>query len=106
MRHTAPWPAITVALPTFWGAVAIWNVSSILYGATWWVSLGTIAGGARRGQRIADAIEVNQPTIRRVRKQYVEQELEAALNRRMPRRPPQKLSGEHVAHLVALACSV
>lgn len=63
-------------------------------------------GPAWTDQRIADAIEVSQPTISRVRKQYVEQGLEAALNRRMPCRAPQrKLNGEHEAHLVALACS-
>ena len=57
-------------------------------------------------QRISDAIEVSQPTISRVRKQYVEQGLDAALNRRMPRRTPQRtLSGEHEARLIALACS-
>lgn len=63
-------------------------------------------GPAWTDQRIADAIDVSQPTISRVRKQYVEEGLEAALNRRMPRRTPQrKLSGAHEAHLVALACS-
>jgi transposase len=63
-------------------------------------------GPAWTDQRIADAIDVSQPTISRVRKQYVEEGLEAALNRRMPRRTPQrKLSGTHEAHLVALACS-
>jgi transposase len=56
--------------------------------------------------RIADAVEVSQPTVARVRKQYVEQGLDAALNRRAPRRVYQrKLDGEHEAHLLALACS-
>ena len=36
---------------------------------------------------IADALEVSQPTISRIRKQYVEQGPAAALNCRMPRRP-------------------
>jgi transposase len=63
-------------------------------------------GPAWTDQRIADAVEVSQPTISRVRKQYVEEGLEAALNRRMPQRTPQrKLSGAHEAHVVALACS-
>src|SRR5260370_7979955 len=35
---------------------------------------------------IADAVEVSQPTISRVRKQYVEHGLEAALNRPPPTR--------------------
>lgn len=57
-------------------------------------------------QRIADAVEVSQPTVSRVRKQYVEEGLEAALNRRMPARTPQrKLSGEQEARLIAVACS-
>ncbi len=55
---------------------------------------------------IADAVEVSQPTISRVRKQYVEEGLEAALNRRAPNREyHRKLDGEQEARLVALACS-
>src|SRR5262245_2732794 len=57
-------------------------------------------------QAIADAVEVSQPTVSRVRKQYVEQGLEAALNRRPPTREYQrKLDGVQEAHLIALACS-
>ena len=37
-------------------------------------------------EAIADAVEVSQPTISRVRKQYVEEGFEAALNRRYPNR--------------------
>jgi transposase len=63
-------------------------------------------GPAWTDQRIVDALDVSQPTISRVRKQYVEEGLEAALNRRRPRRTPQrKLTGEHEARLIALACS-
>jgi hypothetical protein len=40
-----------------------------------------------------------------VRRQFVEQGLEAALNRRPPRREyRRKLDGEQEAHLIALAC--
>jgi hypothetical protein len=43
--------------------------------------------------------------VARVRRQYVEQGLEAALNRRPPRREyRRKLDGEQEAHLIALAC--
>ena len=57
-------------------------------------------------ERIADAVEVSQPTVARVRRQYVEQGLVAALNRRAPRREYQrKLDGEQEARLVLLACS-
>lgn len=64
------------------------------------------AGPAWVDQRIAEAVEVSQPTVSRVRKQYVEQGLAAALNRRAPTRIYQrKLEGAHEARLVALACS-
>ncbi len=57
-------------------------------------------------ERIAEAVEVSQPTISRIRKQYVEEGLEAALNRRAPNREyHRKLDGEQEARLVALACS-
>ena len=54
--------------------------------------------------RIAEAVAVSQPTVARVRRQYVEQGLEAALNRRPPRRAyRRKLDGAQEAHLIALA---
>jgi len=54
---------------------------------------------------IAEALEVSQPTVARVRRQFVDEGLEAALNRRAPRRTYlRKLDGEQEAHLVALAC--
>jgi len=56
--------------------------------------------------RIAEAVEVSQPTVARLRRQCVEQGLTAALNRRAPRREyVRKLDGEQEARLVALACS-
>jgi hypothetical protein len=57
-------------------------------------------------QAIADAVEVSQPTISRVRKHYVEHGLEAALTRRPPTREyVRKLDGVQEAHLIALACA-
>src|SRR3954469_9856549 len=54
---------------------------------------------------VAEAVEVSQPTVSRVRKQYIEEGLEAALNRRAPNREyHRKLDGEQEARLVALAC--
>jgi transposase len=54
---------------------------------------------------IADAVEISQPTISRIRQHFVEAGLEAALNRRAPRRVyPRKLDGEQEAHLIALTC--
>ena len=55
---------------------------------------------------IAEAVEVSQPTVFRVRRQYVEQGVAAALNRRPPSRVyERKLTGEQEARLVALSCS-
>jgi len=57
-------------------------------------------------EAIAEAVEISQPTVARIRRQYVEQGLDAALNRRVPRRVyERKLDGEQEARLVALACS-
>jgi len=57
-------------------------------------------------ERIAEAVESSQPTVSRVRKQYCCESLEAALNRRPPKREyRRKLDGEQEARLVALACS-
>src|SRR5690242_6400584 len=54
---------------------------------------------------IAEAVEVSQPTVARIRRQYVEEGLEAALNRRAPRRVyERKLAGAQEARLIALAC--
>src|SRR5215204_3192006 len=55
---------------------------------------------------VADAVETSQPTVSRVRKQYFEDGLQAALNRRPPNREyHRKLDGEQEARLLALACS-
>jgi transposase len=55
---------------------------------------------------VAEAVEVSQPTVSRVRKQYFEEGMEAALNRRPPNREyHRKLDGEQEARLLALACS-
>jgi len=55
--------------------------------------------------RIAEALEIGRATVERVRKQFVQEGLEAALERRAPRRTYQrKLDGDGEAHLVALAC--
>ena len=56
-------------------------------------------------QQIADAVEVSQSTVSRIRKHYVEQGLDAALNRQGPRRVYRRiLDGEQEARLIALAC--
>jgi transposase len=56
-------------------------------------------------EQVAEAVEVSQPTVSRVHKQYVQEGLQAALNRRPPNREYQrKLDGEQEARLIALAC--
>lgn len=56
--------------------------------------------------RIADAVEVSQPTVARIRRQYVQQGLTAALNRRAPTRTYRRtLDGALEARLVQVACS-
>ena len=55
---------------------------------------------------IVEAVEVSQPTVARVRRQFVEEGLDAALDRRAPRREyRRKLDGEQEARLVALTCA-
>ena len=55
---------------------------------------------------IAEEVEVGRATVERVRRQFVEEGLEAALERRKPRREYlRKLDGDGEAHLIALACS-
>ena len=55
---------------------------------------------------IANGLEVGLSTVERVRQQFVEAGLEAALVPRPSRRQyHHKLGGEEEAHLIALACS-
>jgi len=54
---------------------------------------------------IAEGLEVGRATVERVRKEFVEEGLDAALERRKPRREyTRTLDGDGEAHLVALAC--
>jgi transposase len=56
--------------------------------------------------RIVDGLEVGRATVERVRREFVEDGLEAALERRKPcRQYVRKLDGDGEAHLIALACS-
>ena len=55
---------------------------------------------------IAEGLEVGRATVERVRKEFVEDGLEAALERKKPRRQYlRKLDGDGEARLIALACS-
>jgi len=54
---------------------------------------------------IAESLEVGLATVERVRKQFVEEGLEAALSRGKPQREyRRKLDGDGEAHLIALTC--
>ena len=56
-------------------------------------------------ETIAEGLEVGRATVERVRKEFVEEGLEAALERRKPRRQYRRtLDGDGEAHLLALAC--
>jgi hypothetical protein len=57
-------------------------------------------------KRIMEAFDVSAVTIAAVRKSFVEQGLEVALQRKKPEREYEHvLDGEGEAHLIALACS-
>lgn len=58
-------------------------------------------------EKIAEALDVTVQTVERVRKQLVEEGLEAALSRREYKQKVsrKKLDGDAEAHLIALACS-
>jgi len=64
-------------------------------------------GPAWPDYRIADALEVSTATVERVRQRFVEQGLDAALDRKHRERPAReiKLDGRAEAQLIALACS-
>src|SRR5713226_1386887 len=55
---------------------------------------------------ITEALEMSRTTVERVRKRYVTEGLEAALNHRPPKaHRPRRLDGDQEAHLITLACS-
>jgi len=62
-------------------------------------------GAAWADAAIAGALEIHPATVARVRQQFVAEGLEAALDRRAPRREyARKLDGAQEAHLVAVVC--
>lgn len=58
-------------------------------------------------KRIKQALEVGRATVERIRKRFVEEGLEASLNRRKEASPRfrRKLDGHQEAQLIALVCS-
>ncbi len=62
---------------------------------------------ALKDEDIAQAIHTSRLTVERVRKRFVEEGLESAINPKVQvRRRPKKLDGKAEAFLVATACSV
>ena len=62
-------------------------------------------GPGWKDEQIAEGLEVGRATVERVRREFVEEGLDAALERRRPRREYRRtLDGDGEAHLVALAC--
>ena len=55
---------------------------------------------------IVKALDVSRPTVERIRRRFVLEGFEAALNQRSPRRTyERRLDGDAEARLIALACS-
>jgi transposase len=64
-----------------------------------------VAGPARTDQQIKEALGVGTATIERIRRRFVVEGLEAALNPRQGQRErPHKIDGTAEARLIALAC--
>src|SRR4030042_4303339 len=62
-------------------------------------------GPAWNDGQIAEGLEVGRATVERVRREFVEEGFDAALDRRKPRRRYKRaLDGDGDAHLMALAC--
>jgi transposase len=62
-------------------------------------------GPGKSDPEIADALSCGRATIERVRKQFVEEGLDAVLHPKPSNRVyPRKLDGRSEAHLIALAC--
>jgi transposase len=66
-----------------------------------------VDGLAWTGAQIAEVFSVHMNTVSKIQQRFVEQGLEAALNRKKRARPPRerKLDGESEARLIALSCS-
>ena len=64
------------------------------------------ANDGLKDKEIAEHVDISVSTIEKVRKKFVEEGFETALNRKKPsNRQYRKLDGDQEAHLVALACS-
>lgn len=58
------------------------------------------------GQQLADVLPVSEKKVERVKRRFVEEGLDVALEKRKPHRQyERKADGDFEAHLVALSCS-
>lgn len=62
-------------------------------------------GPSWQDKRVAEAFGAHITTVERLRKRFVEQGLEAALERNKRQNYTRKLDGDTEAHLIAIACS-
>lgn len=62
-------------------------------------------GPAWSDEQIAEAFDAHEATVRRLRQRFVEEGLEAALQRKKRQNYTRKLDGDAEAHLIAIACS-
>ena len=66
---------------------------------------GGAAGAGWTDRQIVEALGISERAVQAIRQRCVEEGLEAALERRQPRRQyRRKLDGDGEAHLIALAC--
>jgi transposase len=62
-------------------------------------------GGAKPGRQIAQEVDLSLATVQRIRRQFVEQGLEAALSEKARTGAPRKFSERDRAKITALACA-
>jgi transposase len=63
-------------------------------------------GGGWTDSKISESLNIGHATIERVRKRFVEEGIESALNRREQKKRRQRIiDGEKEAYLIAIACS-
>ena len=63
-------------------------------------------GGGWIDRKISESLDIGHATIERVRQRFVEEGIEAALNRREQKKRRSKIiDGEKEAYLIAIACS-
>lgn len=63
------------------------------------------ANGAKTDAEIAEQVDIAMVTVHRIRRRFVEEGLEAALNEKPRPGAPPKFTGQERAEMTALACS-